>query len=240
MQIKATETGHIAYCQPEVKPITPDWFTFDYWQDLGNISGSSTGRYTTWFIKPAPIVHTQTQWVLRHYYRGGLMEKFSRDAYLYTGLHRTRAITELKLLALLHSEGFAVPKPIAAQVQRSGIHYRGDIIIERIQGAQDLLAQLSDSPMSDSLWQKLGALIATFHQRGVYHADLNIKNILICDDTFTLIDFDRGAIRPPAKKWQQANLDRLLRSFNKEKGKLPSLHFTEQNWQQLLTGYGSL
>ncbi|EDP98608.1 hypothetical protein KT99_00005, partial [Shewanella benthica KT99] len=29
----------------------------------------------------------------------------------------------------------------------------------------------------------------------------------------------------------------LLRSFNKEKGKLPALAFTTSNWQELLKGY---
>lgn len=238
MQIKRTDAGYIAFCEPELKPITPDWFTFDYWQDLGDITGSSTGRYTTWFVDPQHITrHKKAQWVLRHYYRGGVMAKFNRDSYLYTGLKRTRAIAELTLLEQLFNEGFAVPKPVAAQIQRHGMHYRGDIIIERIEGAQDLVAQLSHAPMTDAQWQALGKLIATFHQRGVYHADLNAKNILIGNDNFTLIDFDRGELRTPSPKWQQANLDRLLRSFNKEKTKLATLHFNDHNWQQLMAGY---
>ncbi|WP_394229792.1 3-deoxy-D-manno-octulosonic acid kinase [Shewanella colwelliana] len=238
MQIKPTDAGFIAFCQPALKSITPDWFTVDYWQDIGCVTGSSKGRYTTWFVNPSAVTNNyNSQWVLRHYYRGGLIEKVSRDAYLYTGLNRTRAIAELKLLEQLFDEGFAVPKPIAAQIQRSGIHYRGDIIIERVEGAQDLVAQLSKLPMTAQQWQALGQLIAKFHQRGVYHADLNAKNILISGDDFTLIDFDRGEIRPPSPSWQQANLARLLRSFNKEKAKLASLHFSEPDWQQLLAGY---
>lgn len=238
MQLKPTDAGYIAFRHPSLKAITPDWFTFDYWQELGAVTGSSKGRYTTWFVKPHPLVSTENEeWVLRHYYRGGMMEKVSRDAYLYTGLKRCRAIAEFTLLERLFEEGFAVPEPVAAQIKRSGIHYRGDIIIKRIPGAQDLVAVLSKTPMSEAQWQALGASIAKFHRRGVYHADLNAKNILLADDTFTLIDFDRGEIRSPDSKWQQANLDRLLRSFKKEQGKLPSLHFTEENWQQLLIGY---
>ncbi len=240
MQIKRTEAGYITFCHSELKSITPDWFTVDYWQDLGAVTGSSTGRYTTWFVSPKSIVPSTAQWVLRHYYRGGLMEKFSRDLYLYTGLKRTRAFAELKLLVQLHQEGFAVPRPIAAQIVRCGLHYRADIIIERIEGAQDLVAKLTETPMSEDEWQALGAQIAKFHQRGVYHADLNAKNILISETGFTLIDFDRGELRKPTEKWQQANLERLLRSFRKEKNKLPSLQFTEENWQQLLTGYSLL
>ncbi|MXR69649.1 3-deoxy-D-manno-octulosonic acid kinase [Shewanella insulae] len=238
MQIKPTDAGCIVFSQASLKAITPDWFTFDYWQDLGAITGSSTGRYTTWFINPHPLSQVPgEEWVLRHYYRGGMMEKFSRDAYLYTGLKRCRAIAEFNLLELLFKEGFAVPEPVAAQIQRSGPYYRGDIIIKRIPGARDLVAELNQAPMSNDKWQALGACIAKFHRRGVYHADLNAKNILLAGETFTLIDFDRGALKKLDSKWQQANLARLLRSFNKEKGKAPELHFTQENWQQLLAGY---
>ncbi|GGI77416.1 3-deoxy-D-manno-octulosonic acid kinase [Shewanella hanedai] len=237
MQIKETPQGSIAFCHPTPDTICSDWFTMEYWQQKSAITGSSKGRYTTWFVKPDLIETGDSQWVLRHYYRGGLMAKISKDSYLYTGLHKTRAVSELALLALLYSEDFPVPKPVAANVERRGLHYRADIIIERVEGAQDLVAKLSKAPMSDAQWQQLGSCIAKFHERGVYHADLNAKNILITDDNFYLIDFDRGEIRQPDTKWQNANLERLLRSFNKEKGILSSLEFTQDNWQQLMLGY---
>lgn len=238
MQIKQTSQGAIAYCVTAAQAITTEWFDVSFWQQLGAVTGSSKGRYTTWFVKPAlNKADTESEWVLRHYYRGGLIEKLSKDKYLFTGLHRTRAVAELALLTQLFNEGFSVPRPIAANVERSGLHYRADIIIERVEGAQDLVARLSKEVMTDQQWRQLGSCIAKFHQRGVYHADLNAKNILITDDEFYLIDFDRGEIRAPKTKWQTANLSRLLRSFNKEKGKLPALAFTESNWQELLKGY---
>jgi len=237
MQIKQTPSGAIAFCDATPETISVQWFTFDYWQSQGAITGSSKGRYTTWFVKPNMAETDESEWVLRHYYRGGLMEKISKDAYFYTGLKNTRAVAELSLLELLYSEGYEVPRPIAANVERSGLYYCADIIIERVEGAQDLVAQLSKSPMSDLQWQQLGACIAKFHQRGVYHADLNAKNILITPDKFYLIDFDRGEIRNPNPKWQGANLERLLRSFRKELAKLPTLAFSESNWQELMKGY---
>ncbi|WP_394148023.1 3-deoxy-D-manno-octulosonic acid kinase [Shewanella atlantica] len=239
MQIKQTSSGAIAFCDTTPSSISTQWFTYDYWQKLSAITGSSKGRYTTWFVKPDTAETGESEWVLRHYYRGGLMEKLSKDAYLYTGLKHTRAVAELSLLELLYGEGFEVPKPIAANVERSGLSYRADIIIERVEGAQDLVAKLSKSPMSETQWQRLGACIAKFHQRGVYHADLNAKNILITDDKFYLIDFDRGEIRKPNPKWQGANLERLLRSFRKELAKLPTLAFSESNWQSLMQGYAN-
>lgn len=238
MQTKTTHNGVIAFCQDTPTSISPEWFTVDFWRAQQAVIGSSKGRYTTWFVKTdAQTPPHSHQWVLRHYWRGGLMGKFSKDAYLYTGLKKTRAMGELALLETLYSEDFEVPKPVAAQVVRHGLWYRADIIIERVDGAEDLVAKLAKEPMSSAQWQQLGALIAKFHQRGVYHADLNAKNILITADKFYLIDFDRGEVRSPAPTWQQANLNRLLRSFNKEKTKLTSLAFSLEDWQMLNCGY---
>jgi 3-deoxy-D-manno-octulosonic acid kinase len=39
------------------------------------------------------------------------------------------------------------------------------------------------------------------------------------------------------KKWKKQNLQRLLRSLNKEKVKNTKLYFSNENWQQLLKGY---
>jgi len=239
MQVKFISNGVIAWCPPSAKQLTADSFTVEYWQSQNAVVGQSKGRYTTWFVQTG-AEHRHQQWVLRHYWRGGLMEKFSRDAYLYTGLSRTRAYAELALLAQLYQEGFAVPNPIAAKIERFGLWYRADIIIERVSGAKDLVAHLAHHPMDNTLWYKLGETIAKFHLRGVYHADLNAKNILITGEQFYLIDFDRGEIQSPHAKWQQANLQRLLRSFNKEQTKLAALQFNSQNWQQLLNGYQTL
>lgn len=237
MKFKKTAKGSIAYCQHTPSSIEPNWFGADFWRQQSAITGSSKGRYTTWFVDANCVDKEQNQWVLRHYYRGGLIEKISRDRYLFTGLEKTRAVAELALLETLYEQGFSVPKPIAANVERSGIFYRADLIIERVEGAEDLVARLSKAAMSDALWLVLGETIAKFHNHGVYHADLNAKNILICDDKFYLIDFDRGELRKPNSQWQQANMSRLLRSFRKELGKLPTLAFNEDNWQQLHQGY---
>ncbi|MBB1268424.1 3-deoxy-D-manno-octulosonic acid kinase [Shewanella sp. SR44-3] len=240
MQIKTTQKGHIAWCQDEAQALPVAGFSMAYWQDKDAIVGQSKGRYTTWFVQANahfPRCGSEQHWVLRHYWRGGLIEKFSKDAYIYTGLERTRAVAELALLEKLYQEGFAVPRPIAANVERFGIWYRADIIIERVPLAKDLVAHLSSDGLTPSQWHALGETLAQFHQRGVYHADLNAKNILFDANKFYLIDFDRGELRPQQSSWQQANLARLLRSFNKEHAKLTSLNFSLDNWQSLMTGY---
>ncbi|QSX40969.1 3-deoxy-D-manno-octulosonic acid kinase [Shewanella cyperi] len=234
MRLRKSSATTLALATAAPDSLTTEWFNAEFWREQGRISGSSFGRYTTWFIRPPA---NTTDWVLRHYWRGGLMEKLSKDAYLYTGLERTRALAELKLLEQLHGEGLPVPKPIAARVVKKALWYSADILIERIEGCVDLVAFLEKQAMTTEQWQQLGSTLARFHRRGVYHADLNAKNILIGNGEFYLIDFDRGELRTPASQWQQSNIDRLLRSFNKEKGKQAGLHFSPENWQQLLAGY---
>ncbi|QSX37382.1 3-deoxy-D-manno-octulosonic acid kinase [Shewanella sedimentimangrovi] len=234
MRLRKSSATTLALAAAAPESLTGEWFHSEYWQAQDRISGSSFGRYTTWFFRPP---QSQSDWVLRHYWRGGLMEKFSKDAYFYTGLERTRALAELRLLEQLYSEGLPVPKPIAARIIRKGLWYSADILIERIEDCVDLVAFLEQHPMTAEQWCQLGSTLARFHRRGVYHADLNAKNILIGNGEFYLIDFDRGELRTPASQWQQSNLDRLLRSFNKEKGKQAGLHFSPENWQQLLAGY---
>lgn len=227
-----TVQGYLILAPHSPTEIKSNWFTADFWKKKQAIEGSSKGRYITWFIH-----HQNNHWVLRHYWRGGFISKWSKDSYFYKSLHNTRAYAELELLATLYQKGFPVPKPIAANVIRKGLFYHADILIERIADATDLVILLAKKALSDNEWQNLGQCIAKFHLHGVYHADLNAKNIMLSPTGFHLIDFDRGQIKSISSKWQQANLARLLRSFKKETNKNPHMHFTDSNWQQLLMGY---
>jgi 3-deoxy-D-manno-octulosonic acid kinase len=47
----------------------------------------------------------------------------------------------------------------------------------------------------------------------------------------------RQRSHPLPGNWQQANLERLLRSFNKESQLHTSFHFVPENWQALMAGY---
>ncbi|MBL4910302.1 MAG: 3-deoxy-D-manno-octulosonic acid kinase [Alteromonadaceae bacterium] len=224
------------YCQYDENKLTefsPQLFNSDYWQQKNAITGSAQGRGTTWFIE-----HNKQAWVLRHYYRGGLVGKFIKDSYFYQGMTKTRAVQEFNLLAKMQQLALPAPAPVAYQVIRSGLFYYADLLSQRIENAHDLVAILSIKTLSSTLWQRIGETIQQFHQHGIYHHDLNVHNILIDDnDKVWLIDFDRGEQRTINKSWQQANLRRLLRSFNKEKNKLPNFQWQPQDWQQLLMGY---
>jgi len=232
---KTFQRGNIFCCfdQNEIDNFSPEMLSAHYWQDQKAIVGTAQGRGTTYFV-----AHNQQQWVLKHYYRGGLIGKFIADSYCFTGLKNTRAAREFLLLNTLAKLGLPAPKPIAYKIEKLALTYRADILTSRINHAEDLVAMLSKQTISPGLWEKIGACIKAFHHHGIYHHDLNAHNILIDDDEKVwLIDFDRGEQRQPAQQWQQANLDRLLRSFHKELHKLNNFHWHEDNWQLLLEGY---
>ena len=54
-----------------------------------------------------------------------------------------------------------------------------------------------------------------FHDAGVFHADLNARNILLAGITVYLIDFDRARIGSPSVVNAKRNLQRLHRSLEK-------------------------
>ena len=141
----------------------------------------------------------------------------------------------------MYSLGLPVPRPIAAKVDRNHPwSYQNDILIEQIADAQDLFHYLTKQELTQQQWQLVGKTIKQFHQHGVYHSDLNIHNILLDDNgKMWLIDFDRCEFREPSDTWQQANLDRLKRSLNKELSLNPKFNFSADNWQQLIQGYQS-
>ena len=222
----------------EVASFSPQMLESKYWQNEQLIVGSAQGRGTTWFINPQQASVNNEQWVLRHYYRGGLIGKIIKDQYLYTGLANTRAAREFALLQTLQDLSLHAPKPIAFKVIRTGVFYRADLLSSRIENANDLVAILSKNKIDNATWHRIGQVIASFHQQGIYHHDLNAHNILLDDQQkIWLIDFDQGEKREVKQQWQESNLARLQRSFRKEFVKIANFQWNEENWLALLNGY---
>ncbi|RUO22463.1 3-deoxy-D-manno-octulosonic acid kinase [Aliidiomarina iranensis] len=217
------------------------WLQPEFWQGENAVVGQSTGRNTVWFVSDG-----EREYVLRHYYRGGLPGKLLTDQFVFTGLEKTRSMAEFNLLATLYDLGLPVPKPIAAGVQRSGFIYRANLLIERVMNANDVFQVLRTEPLTANAWQQIGAMIANFHRAGLYHSDLNCHNILWqrCDGSEKpwLIDFDRCELRMQAlgkTAWKEANLARLKRSLEKELGQQTDFYWQQADWQALMAGYNN-
>lgn len=212
--------------------IGKEQFNPAWWQQQNAVTGSSSGRNTAWFVE-----HQQQQLVLRHYYRGGMVGKLIKDCFLYQAPLYSRAMQEFSLLQWMRHHGLAVPTPVAARYQRVGFGYRADLLITRISDSQDLATVLQRRPLTDEEWQSVGAEIARMHRLGVDHTDLNCRNILLDKaGKVWLIDFDKCARRTD-KGWQQKNLARLLRSLLKEQDRLPTFHWQQAAWENVIKGY---
>mgnify|MGYP000256180112 CR=1 FL=1 len=203
------------------------------------VSGTSKGRYTTYFVEYLTPDKSQLSMVLRHYYRGGLVRHLSLDSFVYTGLGRTRSVAELNMLQRMYELGLPVPKPIAARVERvNGLWCKNDILIETIDKSQDCFNALKNNKLSSSCWFNIGQTIRRFHDLGVDHTDLNIHNILLNErEEVFLIDFDRCAFRTQVGEWKEKNLQRLQRSLLKERSLHLEFNYSATDWQQLLAGY---
>ena len=208
-----------------------DFFEPDYWRKHDSIEGTARGRGTTWFIRAG-----DSSFVLRHYRRGGLIAKFSKDKYWWHGENETRAFSEWYLTYHLHRAGLPVPTPIAARYIRKGLFYRADIITQRIEDSEPLAARLLKGPLPFTQWIAVGRCIRRFHDAGVCHADLNAHNILLTPTQTYLIDFDRGTLRKRGW-WADRTLVRLYRSLEKVTLLAAPDSFTDGDWHSLLAGY---
>jgi 3-deoxy-D-manno-octulosonic acid kinase len=229
VQGKHTILSHPQYA----KHVNLDWFEPQYWQQKNKIVGTKKGRATAWFFE-----HNELTGVLRHYWRGGLIGKILTDQYFFYTLEQTRVYKEFSLMHKLIELGLNVPLPITAKVTKNRFIYRGDIITQAITGAQSLLDILIKRPLTPTELEKIATTLALFHVKGVYHADLNINNILFNDrgDVY-IIDFDRGELKPPHKQWQQKNIARLARSFVKEQNRNTVFNWQEKDWNILKACY---
>jgi 3-deoxy-D-manno-octulosonic acid kinase len=219
-----------------------DMLSADYWQKNNAVTGTAQGRGTTWFVQYTNELK-ESHWVLRHYYRGGLIGKIIKDHYFFTRKSKTRAACEFELLKQMAVLNLPTPKPIAYRVKQHGLVYQADLLSSRIENAQDLVGLLTstkkEAVISEESWGVIGATIKRFHTHGIYHHDLNAHNILFdANGLVYLIDFDRGEFRNKhQKEWQQSNMMRLKRSFMKEKQRIAEFQWTMKHWDMLMAGY---
>ena len=189
------------------------------------------GRGAAWFVQTAagPAV-------LRHYRRGGLAARVSRERYFWLGAERSRGFHEFRLLRALRERDLPVPAPLIAAYWREGLTYRAALLVERIDGARSLGDVLDAGEIPP--WASIGETIARFHRAGAFHADLNVDNVLMdTQGRIWLIDFDRGALRQSARRWQQANLARLQRSLRKRVAAAAGRAPISDGWREMLSAY---
>ena len=213
-----------------------EYFSVDHWASKQALVGEAVGRGSAWFINTAsgPVV-------LRQYLRGGWVAKISRQSYFFTTVSRSRPFREYHLLADLYDLDLPVPKPVAALCEFHGIISSGALMTVRIASARTLADVLPGNNGGDHIdadcWAGIGHCIRRFHDAGVWHADLNARNILLdADLQVFLIDFDRARFTPGKAINGEGNLKRLKRSLSKlwPTDELSAMHSA---WAQLKAAY---
>ena len=223
---------HLLSAESLSESLTVSDFQPDVLAREGRVESQAEGRGSAWFIRLG-----DERAVLRHYYRGGLVAKLCKDSFVWSGADRSRAFAEFRLLEWMVQQGLPVPVPLGARVQRNGLFYCCDLMTRTLPHTQTLADRIAVDALTADAWAEVGRVVRSMHTQGVWHADLNAKNILISDSgEVSLIDFDRCR-RRAGDAWQQDNLLRLRRSLDKLLGLGQIRHFTQDDWQSLLDGY---
>src|SRR4030042_3712376 len=175
-------------------------------------------------LHPSIPLREGQRMVLRRYLHGGLLRAVTRDLYALG----SRSFRELALTEEIRSAGIPTIRPIGA-VHQSSIFpfYRAYLLTLEVPGARNLIQFFQDigfHPVGEVLALKrkiiraAGRLVRQFHDSGLFHADLQLRNLLFADQRVLLIDFDRSCrVQNLSDKMRMKNLLRLNRSLDKWK-----------------------
>ncbi len=222
-------------------PFDPRFFDPVYCLSLEGARAVTEGRGTA-VIFPA----ARRCLLLKNYHRGGLMRHISANAYLWTGLQRTRVWSEFELLISMSQLGLPVPDPFACCVEQGTLTYKASLIVEVVENQGSLSQVIQNNGFEGLDWRAIGAFLGRFGGRQIYHADLNASNILVQQNrTFVLIDFDKSyqinGVRAPLFRiiYEKRMLRRLRRSLLKIKPLPTQVNqtFSDEMWELMLLGY---
>lgn len=168
-----------------------------------------------------------TRAILKHCRRGGLAGRLLGD--LFFGLRRP--VREFMLADRAARRGVPTAALLAARVRSvATLFYRGDLVVREIPGARDLGAAMDAPPAGprerNQLLKAAASAVRRMHDAGLWHADLNLKNILVAAEgagtAAYVIDLDRATLRqgPLGPADRAGNLRRLARSYAKAGGDL--------------------
>jgi 3-deoxy-D-manno-octulosonic acid kinase len=188
---------------------------------------------------PVPVLTnpegTGPPWVVRRYFRGGLMRPFG-DRFLRVGT--PRSFVEVENSARIEDLGFATPRIVAAAVYPGGLLYRADLVTELVPHARTLADVLfgengpSGGPTGGNARREAtvcaAELITRLARAGVHHPDLNAENVLIAREAqrvhAVLLDLDGCRVAGPRVPVDAAKLRRrLARSIRKLERTYPHL-----------------
>ncbi len=164
--------------------------------------------------------------LVRHYHRGGVFGGLLRDFYF----GKKRFLQEVRVSEWAREQGVPTAEVLALRTEHAGFgFYRADLVTREIEDSKDLDRYLQSARALDGkaherkgeIIRSVALLLQRMHLAGLYHADLNLKNILIQvrdrGVNSYVIDLDRARVlQPLGPRMRIRNLLRLYRSLEKE------------------------
>ena len=181
--------------------------------------------------------------LVRQYRHGGTFRSLT-GAWLFSW--PPRPFRELVITEELRRRGLPTVEVYAACVSRGcGPFYHGWFVTKELRGAVDLWSALQQGLLNrfgeEATLRAVADSIRAMHREGVFHSDLNLKNILVRQESAGvasyIIDFDKAKLllgKLPTELAKK-NLDRLLRSVRKLDPE--RRFFTPAAWAQLADFY---
>jgi tRNA A-37 threonylcarbamoyl transferase component Bud32 len=181
--------------------------------------------------------------LVRQYHHGGLLRHLTGELFF---TWPPRPFKELALTEEARLRGIPTLEIMGAYAERVwGPFYRGWLVTCELEGAHDLWAALQSDWYAKgagrSCLQAVAVTIRRMHVQGLYHGDLNLKNILVRREGDALgsyiIDFDKARLfsaEVPKAKAQQ-NLARFLRSVCKLDPE--RRYLSQQDWELFVRFY---
>jgi len=161
--------------------------------------------------------------LIRPYHHGGVFRSYT-GTWFFTW--PPRPFRELVITEELRRRGIRTVEVYAAGVSCGVMpFYRGWLVVRELVDSQDLWAALQSGFLEQvgrgAVLRAVAQSLRAMHREGVYHGDLNLKNILVRSEANSVvsyvIDFDKTKLFLGSLPAQLAarNLDRLRRSVLK-------------------------
>jgi len=153
--------------------------------------------------------------------RGGMIASVLSD--VYVGM-TPRPRTELAVTIEAMKRGIPVAEPMGAMIEWLGpALYRGFFLTRAVRGMTlwEFVKTDDDPTVRSHVLAEARAAIDTMHDKGLFHPDLNLHNLLVTQagESFTVIIIDLDKARlfdvPLSLAMRRANAARLMRSARK-------------------------
>ena len=197
--------------------------------DKAAFKSRSRSMKTVWNVDAPPWCYCDM--IVRQYVHGGLFGKLSGPMRQYF-LDSSPMVNEVKIIVYLLRKGIKVAEPIALKLEYTAKFFvKAFLISKKIPDTVNLLqmCRLVENGHLDitddfqaALFRKITHVVSDMHKTGVYHGDLNLKNLLVkknaktVTDEVYIIDFKKAiCMKNVGQKAGVKNIRRLWRSILK-------------------------